>query len=770
MERCDFSSVITTIRKYISDDRNLNQIDLLYELFASFLCDEDSQNFDFDNGLVCRWFNGQAKISPRISGYYMDKLNQKYLAEDLEQNILPLMYDSAMAVQEIYHILVQDSTISDKLKNNLTKNYPCNTDSEEAVFLASILCFGMERTFVKRDVSTKRLLTNGALSPMVSDFIFASGVPKPCRHFCGRDTELAALHELLCKNGKVFLRGIAGIGKSELAKTYAKQYSKEYTNILYFIYTGDLKQDIINMDFADDLPEENIEERFRKHNRFLRTLKEDTLLIIDNFNTTAAQENLLPVLMKYRCRILFTTRSRFDNDISMNLEEISDTEILLELMGYFYSDAEKHHQILEQIIQTVHSHTLAVELSARLLETGILEPSFLLNKLQEEKAALNAADTIGITKDGKSRKATYYDHIHTLFSLYQLSDAETDLMRNLSLVPVTGISRRLFANWLKLHDMNTVNDLIEKGFVRTMEGRVIALYPILQEVAKEETKPSVKNCSTLLNSLYEICLLHGYDISYYKQLFQTIMSVIEHIDKNDMPTYLRFLEDVFPYMEKYHYMQGMELVLNELSALLKDKTIGSVSDRALLLDYHAACEKKPEKAIKLEKEAIAMLAEITPDTALLAANLYSNLGGLYRQNGKLELAKQAMEQAILIMKQYELIYHHDYIPQIINYAVLLADMEQPDIALSALQKLSHLIHTYHSDKTMDYAIVQETMGNLCLMCGDIKQATSHFKKAVSIYEVLFELEPEMIEAKKQELFETYTQAGKYLAKQIVKPK
>ena len=43
--------------------------------------------------------------------------------------------------------------------------------------------------------------------------------------------------------------------------------------------------------------------------RVLRTLKEDTLFIIDNFNTTASQDGLLSVVMKYRCRILFTTRS-----------------------------------------------------------------------------------------------------------------------------------------------------------------------------------------------------------------------------------------------------------------------------------------------------------------------------------------------------------------------------------------------------------------------------------------------------------------------------
>ena len=116
MERCDFCSSINIIRRYISEDRNMNQIDLLYEVFESFLNDPMSDDFDFDNGQVCRWFNGQARISPRISGFYMDICNKKSMAVDIERNVLPIMYDSAMAVQEIYNTLVQDTTISDKTK------------------------------------------------------------------------------------------------------------------------------------------------------------------------------------------------------------------------------------------------------------------------------------------------------------------------------------------------------------------------------------------------------------------------------------------------------------------------------------------------------------------------------------------------------------------------------------------------------------------------------------------------------------------------------
>ena len=448
-------------------------------------------------------------------------------------------------------------------------------------------------------------------------------------------------------------------------------------------------------------------------------------------------------------------------------EVVRYAEVLVGLMGCFYSEAEKYRPVLEQIIQTVHSHTLAVEMSARLLETGIMEPMLLLNKLKEEKVGLNATDTIGITKDGKSQKATYYQHIRTLFSLYHLSDTETEVMRSLSLLPVTGISGRLFANWLRLRDMNTVNDLIEKGFVQAMEGHVVALHPMVQEVAVEEIKPSVISCRTLLNGLQQICLRHGEEVSYYRQLFQTIETIINLIDNDDMSFYLRFVEDVFPYMEKFHYVQGMELVLKHLTELLKDDAVGSISDRALLMDYRACCEKKPDKAIKLEKDAVAMLTEITSDNALLAANLHANLGGMYRVNGKLELAKDNMEQAVRIIDEYGLAYYHDSIVQITNYAVLLTDMGQPDVGLSALRKLCRVIREYNSDTGLDYASVQEAMGGICLTMGEIQQATSHFQKAMEIYETVFEFDPDMIDAKKQELLGTYAQAGVHLAKRLI---
>lgn len=628
----------------------------------------------------------------------------------------------------------------------------------------------MERQFIKRDTRNQKLLAGGSLSPVILDYIMDSEVPRPCRHFLGREEELDELHTMLEENSKVFLYGIAGIGKSELAKAYAKQYKKYYTNILYVEYAGDLHQAVTDMDFTDDLPEDGEEERFRKHNRFLRSLKNDTLLIIDNFNVTATQDRFLPVVLKYRCRILFTTRSKFDGHCILQLKEIRNPASLFQLAAAFYSEAEVHQTLVEEIIEIVHRHTFAVELAAKLLENGILPPERLLEKLREEKASLENEDKISAIKDGQNSKATYYNHIHTLFSLYSISVEQQEIMRNLCFLPPAGISARIFADWLRLTDLNDINDLIETGFVQATTRHTISLHPLIQEIALSETKPSVTACHTLLDSLQKICLMHGTEVSYYKKLFQTVGNIMRMMEKDDLTKYLLFLEDVFPYMEKYRYRKGTKEIILEMKQLLKGNENGSATDRALLLDYQACMETKPEKAIKLEKEALAQIKEITEDNAHLVSNLHANLGGLYRMNGQAELAKEHMEKGIFLLEQYQLLYTNDSIPQINNYAALLTELQEPERAMAALQKLAQIIKEYNSDTCLNYAQVQESMGNICLITANISQAKTHFKKAMKIYENVWADEPELIEEKYQEIQELYPQVGIALARGILASK
>ena len=439
---------------------------------------------------------------------------------------------------------------------------------------------------------------------------------------------------------------------------------------------------------------------------------------------------------------------------------------LFQLTSVFYSEADTYRATVEKIIETVHSHTFAVELAAKLLENGISTPDQLLTRLQVEKASFHNEDKIKIIKDGQSSKATYYSHIHTLFSLYTLSLEQQDIMCNMCFLPSTGISARIFAKWLEMPTLNEINDLIETGFVQTTTRRTISLHPMIQEITLSETKPSVSSCHILLDSLQKICLMHGIEVDYYKKLFQTAGNIIELIEKDDIPKYLLFLENVFPYMDNYNYQKGMKEIIQELKNFLKPKDIGTDSDRALLLDFQATLEIKPEKAIKLEKDALAQIENITADNARLVSNLHANLGGLYRMNGHPDLAREHMEKSISLLDQFNLLHINDSIPQIANYAMFLTEQQEPERGISELQKLSGIIKEYHSDHCLDYAKVQETLGTIYLMTANLPQAKTHFKRAFKIYEKIWADEPEMIEAKYQEIQELYPQIGFCIGKNL----
>ena len=574
MERLDFSAVMSVLRRHVNEDLCPSQIELVDILFDSFISSQEAADFVFDPGQVCRWIKGQKKLSPQISSYYLKPVNQKKLRRTVEKELMPMMADSAMAAQELYDLLQQDQEISDRMREQLS--HP-----EEADFLTEILLFAMKRNFVKRD--TKALPPPTGLSPVIQDLVYDAGIPRPCRWFCGREWELEALHELLRNHGKVFLHGIPGIGKSELAKAYASRYAKEYTNILFIPCRGNLLQALASLDFADDRPEDEEEQRFKRHNRFLRSLKQDTLIIFDNLNTTFSEEPLLDVVCKYRCTVLFTSRNRFEHMVSLELKEL-ESPALLNLFRYFYSGTDRYAELVKKLIQAVHAHTFAVELIARLLNCGLMRPKGLLEKLQKQRAAMDAEDEISTQRDGNHQKATYHDHIHMLFALFRLSEKHRAVLRNMVLMPIQGISSRLFANWMGLKNLNAVNQLIEMGILSPTPCRGIALHPMLWEVAVDELPPSICANRVLIGNLREICREKREEYRHCKPLFQTVENIIVEAQKNDPEGYLALLEDAFPYMLKKQTHEK-DAVLRELQVLLADENIGTNINRARLHFY-----------------------------------------------------------------------------------------------------------------------------------------------------------------------------------------
>ena len=88
-------------------------------------------------GLLNKWLNGLARVSPAVGLFYLkDRKNRDELAITIEDVILPCLSDSSMTVQNVYNLLIQDPTISERKKQELSHGGTFHTDSDEAAFLA----------------------------------------------------------------------------------------------------------------------------------------------------------------------------------------------------------------------------------------------------------------------------------------------------------------------------------------------------------------------------------------------------------------------------------------------------------------------------------------------------------------------------------------------------------------------------------------------------------------------------------------------------------
>jgi tetratricopeptide (TPR) repeat protein len=107
LNRCDSSSISTCLKNHISESNQMSQPDFLYELFEDFMGDPTNQDFSMDNGLVCRWMTGQAKISPKISAYYSKPYCTLPLKEIEDTNALLQLASAFYSETDTYRTTVE---------------------------------------------------------------------------------------------------------------------------------------------------------------------------------------------------------------------------------------------------------------------------------------------------------------------------------------------------------------------------------------------------------------------------------------------------------------------------------------------------------------------------------------------------------------------------------------------------------------------------------------------------------------------------------------
>ena len=298
--------------------------------------------------------------------------------------------------------------------------------------------------------------------------------------FVGRENEINEIHRLLNKNNILFLNGIGGIGKSELAKHYALKHKGDYDAIIFAPYVSD-----INMLLQDDnaiplynfapYPEEKPEEYCARKLRKLHELcDERTLFIVDNLDRE--DDSNINKLFDLGCKLLITTRMDFSNYDYGNQLYVSSFENIYDinkLFEYHYGESisKKDSGVIQEIIDLLSGHTMAVELVAKQIEAEWATPQEILKKLKYSGIRTIGATDVDVGKDSKLLSDNAYGHIKALFDLSVFNGKKRNIegcvLKLLALLPHTGIDRRLFVKWASNNqDEHTANKLVQASSIK----------------------------------------------------------------------------------------------------------------------------------------------------------------------------------------------------------------------------------------------------------------------------------------------------------------
>ena len=728
MRRVDFSTVISIIIKNCREnmhtkknrERAYSQLDLVCDMFYDFYteCDEVC----FDNTSVSRWIKGNRPVPAAIVNYYRENESDS-IGDYFQDNCLKVVFDKVKLFNELIMLVQNDYTLSEEKKSEiLPANINDYSDYEICSFIGKVIFAAIDRPFIPAD---KPMLPTSAIT--VSECVFGAEVPTPCRYFCGRDNELEELHSALQEHNKIFISGFAGIGKSEFAKAYAKNFKKEYRNILYFNYHGSLKEMITDMDFVGDNATDDEQTRFTKHIRFLKSLRSDSLIIIDNFNT--ANDSFLSTLINYGCKMIFTTRSNIDCGYTFNLDVISNADELYQLVSKYFSYAGENKAVINELIETVHHHTLSVEMTAKLLEKGLHSPEEILEHLRQNSADPDSTDKIKISKDGVNTKETYYNHIRSLFSLYLLDESYQNIMRNLIIFNEVRI--RYFAKMLELDDTNGINELCELGFIENIHADIITLHPMIRDIVLLDLKPTFDNYDVLITNLKSKLQIIGIELPDSATIISAIGNVMKYIGNTDSNSYLNFLEAAYIFLDNYHEYDLMERIISETENLLSDKTLGTVNDRALLLNNKSMLpvnrNEKLAKSISMMNKALSMCDEkLNP---VLFANINMNLGLLYIENSETERGLEFMDKAYLFIKLTRT-YNNDFITIARNYAATLSENSRVTKAIEVLKECEFATEECCSN---NHAALLYDLGAAYILLGNYPLAVKKYSLAFAEY-------------------------------------
>ncbi len=593
----------------------------------------------------------------------------------------------------------------------------------------------------KRWQTAEELLV--ALDDMIklatNEHYLCSSCPSPKDFFIGREGELAEIHDRLQRQHLLFLCGMGGIGKSELAKNYAVRYASSYDKVMFAVFsenwtttiTDDNSIIISNFGRTD---QESAQEYFqRKIKKLYELCNPRTLLIIDNLDQEFSQDEIKrwKEIQKLNCKILITSRiNNWDYQIQ-NVEKLknrSDAEKLFCRWCPVFTSDETEWQAMQDILDYLDYHTMAIEIIAKQTTASGYTPEEMLDRLRKHGVVDCGKERVKATKDDEIRKGRAFEHIQVLFAIASLDDEKQKILLCMSFIHPTGISRKQFKNWCSIESLDDVNDLCSMSWLQLQEDK-LTIHPLVAEVVQASITIPMDSCNQFINAFG----------MYLRQ------------DLNEVP-----------YREK---------LIRKTLALWASRLIIrlglSSPEIADFFNYTAQilrqlCEKSD--AVEYGKRNVEMLEAVYADHRASLMNAYNNYAAALMENDNYEESNRFFLKALTELDRITgngEKHNSEYAAILSNIASTYSSIGKIEMAELYYQKALNAMNWPASVGSVGTAIILRNIGKLYLDKGQYILAHDYLKQALNTMKALNKECHSYTENIYQTLGHLYWEMGKY---------
>ncbi|HBM99287.1 MAG TPA: hypothetical protein DD413_07645 [Ruminococcus sp.] len=363
---------------------------------------------------------------------------------------------------------------------------------------------------------------------------------QPSKLCIERTDELTEIDYRLKNDGYVFVKGMGGLGKSELAKMFVKEYGSQFHTIQFCKYLDSLKSLVASIPISgiNDENYENIDELAKAKNKILHQCDSNTLIIVDNFNVTYDKflREFLPS-DNNGFKVIFTTRcmpaADYYADKVLKLAPLS-LENCKELF-YMHSGIERSlatDDLLEKLVNEIQCNTLLLILIAKTVRKTKMQISEIIEKLREQELdSVNVKvfyeydyldDEIEVCNKINS-------HLNKVFNISALTYEEQEVLLNMTLISAYGIEEDEFisASNSEPVTIEIIENLINQGWLENRDS-LISMHSIVSDLVSEKGIEKLDCYYNLAEYLENSC---DVDEDFHISELQKALATAKHLER-----------------------------------------------------------------------------------------------------------------------------------------------------------------------------------------------------------------------------------------------